>query len=88
MDTWRDFYQNDPETQAANSAKLAGVELTKLQASRILGGEAASWAESVDGGNFEERMWPRSMAVAERLWFVFSNFILIFHVDIYIQLFP
>jgi hexosaminidase len=34
----------------------------------ILGAEAAMWSESVNDGNEEIRVWPRTGAVAERLW--------------------
>jgi hexosaminidase len=32
------------------------------------GGEAAMWAELLDSGMSESRVWPRAGAVAERLW--------------------
>lgn len=34
----------------------------------LLGGEACSWEETTDSGNLEASLWPRSAAVAERLW--------------------
>ena len=42
--------------------------LTEEEESRIIGGEACQWAEFVDGDNVESRLWPRSAAIAEKLW--------------------
>ncbi len=49
---------------------LAGpaAQLTKEQASHILGGEACMWAELVDAETVDSRVWPRTAAIAERYW--------------------
>jgi hexosaminidase len=54
-------YAVDPMSDAA--AKLSPDE-KKL----ILGGEACMWSEYVSPENIDSRIWPRTAAIAERLW--------------------
>ena len=42
--------------------------LTPESERRILGGEAAMWSEVVSAGTIDSRIWPRTAAVAEKLW--------------------
>lgn len=42
--------------------------LTEEQQDRVLGGEATMWAELVSPETVDSRIWPRTAAIAERLW--------------------
>lgn len=53
-------YANDPLPE--------GSTLSEEEAARVLGGEATMWAEWVSPETIDSRIWPRTAAVAERLW--------------------
>ncbi|MEO7217032.1 MAG: family 20 glycosylhydrolase, partial [Gemmatimonadaceae bacterium] len=42
--------------------------LTPDETARVLGGEATMWAELVQEGTIDSRIWPRLAVVAERFW--------------------
>ncbi|MDP8982821.1 MAG: family 20 glycosylhydrolase [Acidobacteriota bacterium] len=54
-------YAVDPMAKESDS-------LNPEERSRILGGEAAEWAEYATAENVDNRIWPRTAAIAERLW--------------------
>jgi hexosaminidase len=46
----------------------ADSTLTPEEARHILGGEATMWSEWVTPDTIDSRIWPRTAAIAERLW--------------------
>jgi hexosaminidase len=54
-------YAVDPMSDGA-------ANLTPEEKQRILGGEACMWSEYVSPENIDSRIWPRTAAIAERLW--------------------
>ncbi len=53
-------YKNDPLSY--------NTGLTTEQAKNVLGGEATMWGELVTPLTIDSRIWPRTAAIAERLW--------------------
>lgn len=54
---WQGIYDNRLEL-------IVGAENAHL----ILGAETAIWSEQIDPLNLDSRLWPRTAALAERLW--------------------
>lgn len=44
------------------------TSLTAEEQKRVLGGEATMWSEWVSPETIDSRIWPRTAAIAERLW--------------------
>src|SRR6202044_3088544 len=61
---------NQPASQHYAADPLAGAaaNLTPEQQRNILGGEATMWSEFVTPESVDSRIWPRTAAIAERIW--------------------
>ena len=46
----------------------ADTTMSASEQKLVLGGEICMWAEQLDAQTVDSRVWPRSLAVAERLW--------------------
>jgi hexosaminidase len=63
-----DLNQSAAQHYLADPLGDEGGVLTAEERARVLGGEATMWSEFVTADNIDSRIWPRTAAIAERLW--------------------
>jgi hexosaminidase len=63
-----DLNQSAAEHYLADPLAGDGATLAPEEKKRVLGGEAAMWSEFVTPEIIDSRIWPRTAAIAERLW--------------------
>ena len=61
-------HQKTSEQMFLDDVIPADTKLTPDQQKLILGGELCMWHEQIDTETNDSRIWPRSLAVAERFW--------------------
>jgi hexosaminidase len=63
-----DLNQSAAEHYLVDPLGDTAATLTPDEKARILGGEATMWTDIVSDENIDNRIWPRTAAIAERLW--------------------
>jgi hexosaminidase len=63
-----DLNQSAAEHYRVDPLGENAATLTPDQKARVLGGEATMWTDIVSDENIDNRIWPRTAAIAERLW--------------------
>jgi len=63
-----DLNQSAAEHYRVDPLGDTAATLTPDQKARVLGGEATMWTDIVSDENIDNRIWPRTAAIAERLW--------------------
>jgi len=63
-----DLNQSAKEHYLVDPLGDAAAALTPAQKKFVLGGEATMWTDIVSADNMDNRIWPRTAAIAERLW--------------------
>ena len=63
-----DLNESAAEHYLADPEGAGPTTLTSDESKKVLGGEATMWSEYVTPETVDSRIWPRTAAIAERLW--------------------
>jgi len=63
-----DLNQSAAEHYMVDPLGAATATLPPTEKARVFGGEATMWTDIVSDENMDNRIWPRTAAIAERLW--------------------